>query len=90
MRCQDASVFVSSADCRAIVFPNIEEAARVWIKATSSAWGAKQSVYQCIGVWLQSKGSKFSVTELLGSSAAAEPFLRKSGGCLEMSCGRLL
>ena len=33
---QDATVFVSSADCRAIVFPNFEEAARVWIKATSS------------------------------------------------------
>ncbi|CAE7490892.1 PSD3 [Symbiodinium sp. CCMP2456] len=53
---EDATVFVSSADCRAIVFPNFEEAARVWIK-----------------------GYKFSVAELLGNSAAAEPFLRKSG-----------
>mmetsp|Transcript_4591 Transcript_4591/g.10788 ORF Transcript_4591/g.10788 Transcript_4591/m.10788 type:complete len:342 (-) Transcript_4591:158-1183(-) len=53
---EDATVFVSSADCRAIVFPNFEEAARVWIK-----------------------GCKFSVAELLGNSAAAEPFLRKSG-----------
>jgi len=40
---QDAKVFVSPADCRAIVFPNFEEAARVWIK------GSKFSVAELLG-----------------------------------------
>ena len=75
-----------------MVYPNFAEAARVWIKASRSAqWASLVVVLSPSSPNARViKGSKFSVAELLGSSSAAEPFLRKSGGHILMGAKQKL